>query len=148
MLQTYFPHIAALYKKCNDFWKGKGQQYSMDFGRLFFTMAVNMDIGVPVMTVPHVDILNFLYGVCIILAYGTVYCKSLLWTPHQLKHTLPGFYNDGELAWLATKEGKILVQIPTGVPFIFHSAIMMHYNMNIKDIGSRHHQFYFSHTPP
>ena len=77
MLQTYFPHIAALYKKCNKFWTDRNPKYSMDFGRLFFTMAVNMDIGGPVMTVPHIDILNLLYGVCIILAYGTVHHKIL-----------------------------------------------------------------------
>jgi hypothetical protein len=76
MLHTHYPRIAALYKKCNDFWKAKGPEYVMDFGGLFFTMAVNMDLGVPVMTVPHIDFLNLLYGVCIILVYGIAYYTS------------------------------------------------------------------------
>jgi len=43
----------------------------MDFG-LFYTMAINVDMGERVKSIPHRDVMNLAWGVCAIMPIGMV----------------------------------------------------------------------------
>lgn len=69
LLKQYFPGVASLYSRVNDFWVEKSK-IGMEFG-LFFNLAINMDMGgVRVRSTPHRDVLNIAFGTCIIMPFG------------------------------------------------------------------------------
>jgi len=69
-MDLYFPGIASLCREVDAQWHAEGNaQPRMDFG-LFYALAINVDMGRPVKTIPHRDIMNLAYGICAIMAFG------------------------------------------------------------------------------
>jgi hypothetical protein len=70
LMWAYFPGIASLCQELDVFWHEKGvEKPQMDFG-LFYSMAINVDMGARVKSIPHRDVMNLAWGVCAILAFG------------------------------------------------------------------------------
>lgn len=70
LLQKYFPGIADLYRRADEFWADKTKGHvQMEFG-LFYSMAINVDMGERVISIPHRNSLNLAFGVCSIWAFG------------------------------------------------------------------------------
>ena len=55
---------------------------------------------------------------------------------------MAGFFDDGECAWLVNLEAGIIVQIPVGVFYLFPSALITHFNVNIHK-SSQYLTFFF-----
>jgi len=69
-MNLYFPGIASLSKKLADFWEKKTKGETIpDFG-LFYLMALNLDVGEPVLSIQHRDNKNFALGVCLLFIFG------------------------------------------------------------------------------
>jgi hypothetical protein len=69
-MDRYFPGLAKLFRKLDEFWYEKSKlRPRMDFG-LFYAMAINVDVGEPVKSIPHCDAMNLAWGVCAIMAFG------------------------------------------------------------------------------
>jgi hypothetical protein len=125
---TYFPGIASLYQEVDEFWHEKGSaKPQMDFG-LFYTMAINVDMGPRVKSNPHRDVMNLAWGICVILAFGAL-CFMAAGLPADPMHPI-GFFADGQLAWLVNLEAGIVIQIPSGVFYFCLSSIITHYNVD------------------
>jgi hypothetical protein len=67
LLKRYFPGIALLSSRNKAFWAKKGA--IMEFG-LFFNLAINVDMGARVRSIPHRDGMNLAFAVCVILPFG------------------------------------------------------------------------------
>lgn len=58
------------------FWHEHGtKKPRMDFG-LFYNMAINVDMGQRVKSVPHRDVMNLAWGICAIMVFGVLYFIS------------------------------------------------------------------------
>lgn len=133
LLQLYFPGIASLYTRNNEFWskQSKGKSY-MDFG-LFFNLAINVDMGPRVLSVPHKDIMNIAFGACVIVPFGehpficTACCDTYLF--------VIGFFPHHVMAWLVNHEAQVIIQLPPMVPYFCLSSLITHYNLD------RHRKF-------
>jgi hypothetical protein len=70
LMDLYFPGVASLCRKVDAFWHENGSEHPrMEFG-LFYNMAINVDMGRRVKSVPHRDVMNLAWGICAILAFG------------------------------------------------------------------------------
>ena len=76
LLFDNFPILAKLYSDTSDFWGGKtGGKSSAPFG-LYFSMAINVDIGAKVSSSSHRDVKNLSVGLCCIVVFGgPTYCS-------------------------------------------------------------------------
>jgi len=116
LVKCHFPGIASLYARNNEFWRRKTDgKIKMEFG-LFFNLAINVDMGMRVRSVPHRDMMNLAFGICIIIAFG--------------------FFNDGILAWLVNLEARIVIQIPPLVPYCCLSSLITHFNVDRHEFWS------------
>lgn len=75
LLHQHFPSLAELYKDTSDFWKGDAgnKSWGAPFGP-YFSMAVNVDIGAKVSSIPHRDVKNLSVGLCCIFVFGA--CRT------------------------------------------------------------------------
>jgi hypothetical protein len=132
-MNLYFPGLAKLCREVDEDWHLKGEiKPRMEFGH-FYSMAINVDIpGRPVKSIPHRDLMNLAWGVCIIMAWGVFYpFTSTVFTP-DVYHINIGFFPDGTLAWLVNHEAQIIIQIPTAVFYFCLSSIITHYNVDLN----------------
>ncbi len=82
LMEEHFPRVALLFKECSKFWEeaailnGKGA--SMEFGSLFYSMAINLDLGERVESWPHRDLMNLAVGLCVIYVFGAyrTFCRT------------------------------------------------------------------------
>lgn len=98
----------------------------MDFG-LFYNMVINVDMGPRVKSVPHRNVMNLVWGVCVVLVFG-VLCFMAAGLPADVMGHI-GFFADGQLAWLVNLEAGIIIQIPSGV-FYFCLSSITHFNVD------------------
>lgn len=126
MLERYFPGIAAHYKELDNFWRdNSSDEKRMEFG-YFHCIAVNVDMGKPVRSLPHRDFHDLAYGVCAIIAYGT--CSCLVNAGVYLCQS--GFFPHGLQAWLVNHEAGIAMQLPPLAPCFTRSSVITHYNVD------------------
>lgn len=80
-MDEHFPRVAQLFRECGKFWEAatvlNGKGVSMEFGSLFFCMAINLDLGVPVKLWPHRDLMNLAVGLCVIYIFGRPVFQSI-----------------------------------------------------------------------
>ena len=69
----------------------------MDFG-LFYSMAINVDMGEQVKSIPHHNVMNLAFGVCAIMAFGTLCILSTNLVADIIFDA--GFFPDGIITWL------------------------------------------------
>jgi hypothetical protein len=101
---------------------------TMEFG-LFFNLAVNVDMeGAPVKSIPHRDLKNLAFGVCVIIPIGERLFPSHL-APHSLVYI--GYFPSGRRAWLVNLEANIVIELPPLVPYFCLSSVMTHYNADM-----------------
>jgi hypothetical protein len=131
LTQLYFPGIASLCRELDAFWYENSEtKPRMEFG-LFYTLAINIDMGERVKSIPHRDAMNLAWGICAIMPFGMVWFmledyKFCGW--HIVYNA--GFFPDGLLAWLVNHEANIVIQIPSGVFDFCLSSIITHYNVD------------------
>jgi hypothetical protein len=74
LLEEHFPRVAQLFRECGKFWQRAaildGKPVCMEFASLFFCMAVNLDIGELVESLPHRDVMNLAIGLCVLFIFG------------------------------------------------------------------------------
>ena len=71
-MDLYFPGVASLCRDVDAFWHENGSEHPrMEFG-LFYNMAINVDMGRRVKSIPHRDVMNLAWGICAILAFGAL----------------------------------------------------------------------------
>ena len=125
LLMRYFPGIASLYADVRNFWAKKGA--TAEFG-LFFHLAINVDMGKPVRSIPHRDVMNIAFGICVILPFGP--CGMPLLIHNYIHSRFLGFFPHGVMAWLVNMEAGIVVQLPPMVPFFGMSSVITHFNVD------------------
>ena len=124
----YFPGVASLFWEVDVFWYEKGSKKPrMDFG-LFYTMAINVDMGQRVKSIPHHDVMNLAWGICAILAFGAPWPVEAGHPADVMYYT--GFFADSQLAWLVNLEAGVVIQIPSGVFYFCLSSIITHFNVD------------------
>lgn len=70
LMDLYFPGVASLCREVDAFWHENGaKKPRMEFG-LFYNMAINVDMGARVKSIPHRDVMNLAWGICAILVFG------------------------------------------------------------------------------
>ena len=71
-MDLYFPGIASLCWEVDALWHAEARvKPQMDFG-LFYNMAINVDVGEQVKSIPHHDVMNLAFGVCAIIPFGVL----------------------------------------------------------------------------
>lgn len=69
-MEIYWPGVTSLCRELDKFWYEKASgKPRMDFG-LFYNMAINVDMGERVKSIPHRDLMNLAFGVCAIMVFG------------------------------------------------------------------------------
>jgi hypothetical protein len=100
----------------------------MEFG-LFFNLAVNLDMGgVQVRSVPHRDVMNIAFGVCVIMAFGEAFW--LICRNNNDNSYIAGFFPHGLHAWLVNLEAGLVIQLPPMVPYFCCSSLITHFNVD------------------
>jgi len=136
LMGLYFPGVASLCHEVDAFWRQEGSQNPrMEFG-LFYNMAINVDMGPRVKSIPHRDVMNLAWGICAILPFGAL-CFLAAELPADATHC-EGFFHDGELAWLVNLEAGIVIQIPSGVFYFCLSSIITHFNVDRHGMLAQH----------
>ncbi len=124
----YFPGIASLCQEVDAQWHAEATvKPRMDFG-LFYSMAINVDMGEQVKSIPHHNVMNLAFGVCAIMAFGTLCILSTNLVADIIFDA--GFFPDGIIVWLVNHKAKIVIQIPSTVFYFCLSSIITHYNLD------------------
>jgi hypothetical protein len=127
-MDLYFPGVASLFREVDAFWhENSTKKPRMEFG-LFYTMAINVDMGRRVKSIPHRDTMNLAWGICAILAFGALRFIAVGFPADIMYYA--GFFHDGQLAWLVNLEAGIVIQIPSGVFYFCLSSIITHFNVD------------------
>ncbi|KAI0094143.1 hypothetical protein BDY19DRAFT_4601 [Irpex rosettiformis] len=123
LVQNHFPKIALRMEKAH---KVLQQKYNIPdslFG-LFHNFCINSPVfeeGIDdVFCTPHTDAQNAAILVCAVLVYYYGQC-----------HT-----NADERIWLVFWDTGIIMQVPAGVFVIFPSALFLHFNVHIEEMGA------------
>ena len=125
LLMRYFPGITSLYGRARDFWASKGATF--EFG-LFCHLAINVDMGQPISSIPHRDVMNLAFGVCIIVPFGLHHMPIVI--HNDIDSCILGYFPHGIMAWLVNLEAKIVIQLPPMVPYFCMSSIITHFNID------------------
>lgn len=78
-LSDHFPVLKKLYQDTSAFWAEKSPDGlgKAPFGS-YFSMAINVDLGAQVSSIPHRDMKNLSVGLCVIFVFGRVPSRPAL----------------------------------------------------------------------
>lgn len=125
-----FPGIAQRYHEASQ-WFAKNQGLVSLFG-LFWNLCINATFEGQsrVHCRPHTDSKNVV-GVCALLVYVRPGGEPILLISESSFNSLVAQFDHKKHTWLVLWEGKVAIELPPWVVFLYPSSLFAHFNIDI-----------------